>query len=304
VQIGTMHTPDWRLYFETKLPVTPSVEGNRVSPWHDVPLGFESSDSSILFNYIHEIPRGERAKMECTPKEAWNPLKQDVKKGNLRFFKYGDLPFNYGFIPQTWEDPTEASRYADVSGLKGDDDPVDVVEISGRKTPRGQIVPIKVLSVLGLIDEGEADWKIIALRADHPLAPRIKTIEDAERLLQVNIKDTVVDWFQKYKVPDGKPENRFTHNAKYHGPEMAVEIVEEAHRQWYDLIVGAVKSENSLQSLMRNHLIAHGLTSTKRVAQKPFTTYFKYENWNQTDTIDHAKVYMMEEEGADRRTEK
>ncbi|ETO27208.1 hypothetical protein RFI_09926 [Reticulomyxa filosa] len=111
--------------------------------------------------------------MECTPKEEWNPLKQDVKKGKLRFFKYGDLPFNYGFIPQTWEDPTQFSQHSDVGDLRGDNDPLDLVEISGTDIPRGSIVPVKAISVLGLIDEGEADWKIIAIRADHPKASQI-----------------------------------------------------------------------------------------------------------------------------------
>ena len=31
---------------------------------------------------------------------------QDSKKGQLREFKRGDLSFNYGCFPQTWEDPT------------------------------------------------------------------------------------------------------------------------------------------------------------------------------------------------------
>ena len=38
---------------------------------------------------------------------------QDTKKGKLRFY-HGPIFWNYGYIPQTWEDPTvkhpEASR--------------------------------------------------------------------------------------------------------------------------------------------------------------------------------------------------
>ena len=36
--------------------------------------------------------------------EKWNPIKQDTKKGKLRFYGI-DPVFNYGCLPQTWEDP-------------------------------------------------------------------------------------------------------------------------------------------------------------------------------------------------------
>ncbi len=36
--------------------------------------------------------------------EAGTPIKQDVKKGKLRFYPY-NINWNYGLLPQTWEDP-------------------------------------------------------------------------------------------------------------------------------------------------------------------------------------------------------
>jgi inorganic pyrophosphatase len=36
--------------------------------------------------------------------EVSNPIKQDIKKGNLRFYPY-NIHWNYGMLPQTWEDP-------------------------------------------------------------------------------------------------------------------------------------------------------------------------------------------------------
>lgn len=156
--------------------------------------------------------------MECATDEAWNPIKQDVKKGALRFFKYGDLPFNYGFIPQTWEDPTTSSPLSDIGGLGGDNDPIDVVEVSGAPLAIGHVIPVKVLGVIGLVDEGETDWKIIALRADHPEYARISTVGDASRVFGTDLEALVVDWFRNYKIPDGKPANEFTHGAKTQSP--------------------------------------------------------------------------------------
>lgn len=46
-----------------------------------------------------------RAKFECATGELYNPIKQDTQHGKLRYYKHGDMMFNYGFFPQTWEDP-------------------------------------------------------------------------------------------------------------------------------------------------------------------------------------------------------
>jgi hypothetical protein len=45
-------------------------------------------------------------------------------------FKKGDIFFNYGCFPQTWEDPTYV--HPDAEGCRGDNDPLDVCEIGAR----------------------------------------------------------------------------------------------------------------------------------------------------------------------------
>lgn len=40
--------------------------------------------------------------------EAGNPIKQDMKKGKLRFYPY-PINWNYGMLPQTWEDPSHSN---------------------------------------------------------------------------------------------------------------------------------------------------------------------------------------------------
>ena len=48
----------------------------------------------------------------------------------LAQFKKGDIFFNYGCLPRTWEDPTFI--HPDAEGCRGDNDPVDVCEIGAR----------------------------------------------------------------------------------------------------------------------------------------------------------------------------
>jgi inorganic pyrophosphatase len=65
--------------------------------------------------------------------------------------------FNYGCIPQTWEDP---HKRHEMTGTLGDNDPIDVVDIGSKMWTCGSLVAVKVLGVLGMIDSGETDWKV------------------------------------------------------------------------------------------------------------------------------------------------
>ena len=46
--------------------------------------------------------------------EPTTPIKQDTKKGKLRFYPY-NINWNYGLLPQTWEDP--AVKAEEVGGV-------------------------------------------------------------------------------------------------------------------------------------------------------------------------------------------
>lgn len=46
--------------------------------------------------------------------EEGTPIKQDTKKGKLRFYPY-NINWNYGLLPQTWEDP--AHKAEDIGGV-------------------------------------------------------------------------------------------------------------------------------------------------------------------------------------------
>jgi inorganic pyrophosphatase len=91
-------------------------------------------------NMVVEVPRWTNAKMEISKEEAFNPIKQDIKKGKLRFvrncFPHHGYIWNYGAFPQTWEDPNE--EHAETKA-KGDNDPLDVCEIGEAIGYVGQI---------------------------------------------------------------------------------------------------------------------------------------------------------------------
>ena len=66
--------------------------------------------------------------------------------------------------------------------MQGDNDPVDVVEIGSKALATGSVHPVKPLAVLAMIDDGELDWKIIAIKADDPKAASVNDVEDVDRL--------------------------------------------------------------------------------------------------------------------------
>ena len=50
---------------------------------------------------------------------------------------------------------------------------MDVCEIGTCLHAAGSIVPVKIVGILGLIDEGETDWKLIAIDIRDKLASQV-----------------------------------------------------------------------------------------------------------------------------------
>jgi len=220
---GEEGTPRYRLRFK-------DGKGGDISPWHDVPL---HTGEQGVFHCIVEIPRMTRHKMEVNTKEPGNPIAQDVKKGKLRDY-HGPIFWNYGMLPQTWEDPGVEHP---VTKCSGDNDPVDVVEIGSAVLAQGAVEPVKVLGVLAMIDDGELDWKVIAVRKEDPLAKELSDIADVEAKCP-GVITGIREWFRWYKTPDGKPLNGFGYDEKALDKAHAMEIIEETHGYWKNLKSG------------------------------------------------------------------
>ena len=56
------------------------------------------------------------------------------------------------------------------------------------------------LGTLCLIDEGEADWKMIGIHVADPWAPLLNDVEDVEEKLPGTIA-SIREWFRTYKIP-------------------------------------------------------------------------------------------------------
>jgi len=219
--VGEEGTEDFRIKFRLK---QDGGDMKTISPWHDIPL---KGSTSGTYNMIVEIPKMSKAKMEVATKEENNPIAQDLKKGKLRDY-HGPIFWNYGCLPQTWEDPS--IKHPEL-GCFGDDDPIDVVEIGKSMLPMGTVKEVKPLGILAMIDDGELDWKIVAVAKDDPLAEEYNDIDD----VPAAVKDGIREWFRWYKTPDGKPLNSFGFDEKFLDVAKTKEAIQETNNHWMKL---------------------------------------------------------------------
>eukprot|EP01006_Ploeotia_vitrea_P007268 TRINITY_DN16562_c0_g1_i1.p1 TRINITY_DN16562_c0_g1~~TRINITY_DN16562_c0_g1_i1.p1 ORF type:complete len:289 (-),score=-17.88 TRINITY_DN16562_c0_g1_i1:73-939(-) len=238
-KINRKGTSDYRMNFMEKDTNNNIVK--KISPWHDIPLIANSINKrwaskkyikeQQIYNFVCEIPAFTRAKMEISTEEEYNPMKQDIKNEKVRFY-HGPIYWNYGFFPQTWEDPTVTSDNIHY----GDNDPLDVVEVGSKILNSCSITPVIVLGGLELIDCSELDYKIIVVNVNDPLVTKhkINNLNDLE-IYNPHTLQGIREWFRWYKTPDGKPLNKYASETPL-DKAAAEAVISETNQQWKKLV--------------------------------------------------------------------
>eukprot|EP01125_Pyxidicula_operculata_P003258 TRINITY_DN1380_c0_g1_i2.p1 TRINITY_DN1380_c0_g1~~TRINITY_DN1380_c0_g1_i2.p1 ORF type:complete len:190 (+),score=58.25 TRINITY_DN1380_c0_g1_i2:339-908(+) len=147
-----------------------------------------------------------------------------------------EYPCNYGAFPQTWENPLVHDPHTDANG---DNDPLDVCEIGSQVRKTGDVVQVKILGTWAMIDEGETDWKILAIDVNDPDAEKYNNVSDVpkEKL------DAVFTFLRDYKIPDGNPPNKFAFDNECKDRDFALKITGETHEEWHKLSTGKIPSK-------------------------------------------------------------
>ncbi|MFT7565483.1 MAG: inorganic pyrophosphatase [Candidatus Paceibacteria bacterium] len=165
--------------------------------WHEVPLGDKTPDE---FNTIIEIPRGSNNKYEIDKETGLIAL----DRANYSSAPY---PFDYGFAPQTlWED----------------NDALDVVVLTTWPLNVGIVVKVRPVAVMEMIDDGESDYKIIAVPVKDKRWDDTKDLEDIN---QHTLKE-IRHFFETYKELKGS-EN-IVDIKGFKGKDEAKEAVEKS----------------------------------------------------------------------------
>ena len=185
-----------------------SSMGNIESYIHDI----EPISISGNINAVIEIPSGTHDKFEVS--KDTGQIVQDIENGQPRKIKYIGYPGNYGMIPQTLLSIE----------LGGDGDPLDVI-VLGEQLQKGSVVEVKLIGILKMLDDGEVDDKLIAVKASNSIFSGVSSFNELKNSYQ-GITEILEIWFTNYKGTEKVIVNGFEDEKK------ALEIFKSAHEQY------------------------------------------------------------------------
>src|SRR5918996_1500859 len=183
----------------------------RPHPWHGLEVGPAPPD--ILNAYI-----------EITP---FDLMKYEIDKvsGYLRVDRpqrsSAQPPSLYGFVPRTY--CGERVRKLAPAAKRGDGDPLDICVLSERAIARNEIlVRARVIGGLQMIDNGEADDKIISVLENDYVWGEARAISEVPAVLVERLEH----YFVTYKlVPGRRTQARV---ARIYGRAHALRVVRAA----------------------------------------------------------------------------
>lgn len=182
-----------------------------------------------IYSMICEIPKNTNAKMEINLDEKYNPIIQDIHKGKPRFYT-NKMKWNYGAIPQTLENSKYIFRE---TGYPGDGDPIDIIDIGNKTLEIGEIILVKIIGIIPLIDNMETDWKIIAININDVKSKFINNLEEMNKFFP-NLKTELFKWFTNYKIKSHGITNFFGLNKTLGNKDLAKRIIDIGHKHWLD----------------------------------------------------------------------
>lgn len=161
-----------------------------------------------------DIPELVRMIVEI-PKNSANKYEYDGNLGAFRLDRalYSPMhyPGDYGFIPGT---------------LAEDGDPLDVLVLVDEPSFSGCLIEVRPVGILNMVDQEEADQKILAVPNRNPRYEQIHTIDQ----IFPHIRRELEHFFEIYKELEG----RTTSMRGWGGPAEARKAILESRRNYLE----------------------------------------------------------------------
>lgn len=209
-----------------------AADNKPLSYWHGIPLFFNQAER--VYNMIVEIPRGEAIKTLLNISEEMSPITVSMlPNSNQPALENVDYIHDFGKLPQTY---SSASVEDQLAKLLGNGQPLDVVEISDRTHQIGDIVPVKILGVLGVATNNIVDYKLIAFDTRSDAADQINSLADVETHYP-DLLAATRGYFRFYQFP--QQVNDMLFNGEYQDASVAENLINEKHNEWKQLLENA-----------------------------------------------------------------
>lgn len=122
-----------------------------------------------------------------------------------------------------------------------------MLEIGDAIARTGEVKRVKVLGGLAVLDQGEMDWKVIAIDVNDPQAAVMNDIQDVQTH-KPGLLEATMHWLRYYKIPAGKKENPLAFGGHAVDAHTAMAAVDEAHAEWRKLLAGDTPEQGSTPS--------------------------------------------------------
>ena len=198
------------------------VNRYRPHPWHGLEVG---PDPPHVLNAFVEITPFDLMKYEVDKVSGYLRVDRPQRSS-------AQHPALYGFVPRTY--CGERVRRLAPGAKRGDGDPLDICVLSERTIARNEIiVRCRVIGGLQMIDNGEADDKIVSVLENDYVWGAARDVSDVPPVLIERLQH----YFLTYKlVPGRRPQARI---ARVYGRGPALRVVRAAMADYEDYITRA-----------------------------------------------------------------
>jgi inorganic pyrophosphatase len=151
-----------------------------------------------------EVPKGSRNKYR------WDPELAAIKLDRFLFYSVV-YPTDYGFIPDT-------------AAFQGE--PLDAMVLVSAPTFPGCVIPVRVVALLRITDDGERDDKLVCVPQEDPNWEGTEALDD----LSEQVRGEIEHFWSIYKLPQG----RTIEVQGWEEREAALEVLEQSRTRWRD----------------------------------------------------------------------